>query len=159
MERQGHPSVDVTEHEVDNGYIWTSDTPEPSRKEVEAAHQNLTERTDVRMENCCICGAKAIIWVREIRFLFPQNKRLAISSADYSGPVPGFCVGCGGIRGPEALAKAVYMDKEEAKFTQPTEWVMEFTDSTKVGGPIISILPNGLKVEAADDYKPGQPPQ
>lgn len=152
--------MDVTEHRIDNGYLWTHEHDSlTDRRMRETAQTIIGQKAETRMPECCVCGKPCKVWVREIRFQFKNIERLAISSADYSGPVPGFCAVCGVKSGPEALAKAVYMDKDATKFTNPTEWVVEFTDSSKVGGPILSIVPTGLKIEAADDYKSTRPQQ
>ena len=98
-------------------------------------------------EMCWQCTErKATIWVVEVGFDFKGDKadpvqHNAISSADYPGPVPGFCTFCLG-HGPAKLAEAVYFDRPEMYWgVRPTRWFVSFTDGTRTGDRIITIDP------------------
>jgi hypothetical protein len=92
------------------------------------------------------CSAAATVWVREVSFDFkgPEaapERHAAVSSADYPGPVPGFCVGHL-HDGPAMLAEAVYFDRPEMAWgVRPTRWWVSFTDGTRQGGDIRRIDP------------------
>jgi hypothetical protein len=113
--------------------------------------QYLAQRAESRMPECCMCGKKAIMWVKEIRYRSKGEPNLRISGSDYNGPAPGFCF-THEREGSERLAQAVYFDQVEIGLATPDEWEMEFTDSSKVGGSILSIVPDNVKVEVIDSY-------
>lgn len=92
------------------------------------------------------CNRKATIWVVEVGFDFKGEKaapikHIAISSADYDGPVPGFCHFCLGS-GPEELVEKIYFSRPEMYWgVRPTRWFVSFTDGTRQGGLCIQIDP------------------
>ena len=107
----------------------------------------LTAKAEHRQETCWSCGErKASIWVHEVGFDFKGDKahagqHIAISSSDYTGPVPGFCNLCLGF-GPRDLAERVYFDRPEMYWgVRPNRWFVIFTDGTRQGDMIISIDP------------------
>lgn len=106
----------------------------------------LTEKSQHRQEECWNygCSRKAAVWVREVGFDFKGEKaapiqHIAVSSSDYPGPVPGFCIYCLGS-GPERLAEVVYFDRPEIAWgAVPTRWFVSFTDGTRQGGSCIQL--------------------
>lgn len=106
----------------------------------------LTQKAESREEECwrILCNRKASVWVREVGFDFKGDKaapvrHAAVSSADYPGPVPGFCTFCLGS-GPQELAEAVYFDRPEIAWgVAPTRWFVSFTDGTRQGGSCIQL--------------------
>lgn len=108
-------------------------------------HKMLGEKAESREPMCWKeCGRKATVWVREVGFDFKGEKaagvqHVQISSADYPGPVPGFCTFCLGY-GPKDLAERVYFDRPEIMWgATPTRWWVAFTDDTKQGGSCIEL--------------------
>lgn len=107
----------------------------------------LTAKAEQRQEMCWYClERKAAVWVLEVGFDFKGDKaepvqHNAVSSADYPGPVPGFCIFCLGV-GPEHLAEKVYFDRPEMYWgVRPNRWFVTFTDGTKQGGLVIELHP------------------
>lgn len=105
----------------------------------------LTQKAEQREEWCWLCEIrKATVWVHEVGFDFKGEKAAAvqhnaITSADYPGPVPGFCTFCLGD-GPSVLAEKVYFDRPEMYWgVRPTRWFVSFTDGTKQGNDIRTI--------------------
>lgn len=120
----------------------------PDKIALDRKHTLLAEKAQLRQERCWTdCGRAASIWVREVGFDFKGEKaapvdHIAISSADYPGPVPGFCHFCLGS-GPERLAERVYFDRPEMYWgVRPTRWFVSFTDDTRQGGMCIELHPN-----------------
>jgi hypothetical protein len=108
----------------------------------------LTAKAETRSRACWQygCAHRATVWVREVSFDFKGGRaepvqHAAVSSADYPGPVPGFCTFHLGT-GPAELARAVYLDREEMKWgVRPNRWFVSFTDGTKQGGMAVEIEP------------------
>lgn len=110
----------------------------------------LTDKAELRQEECWNygCQRKATVWVREVSFDFKGGKAApiqhrAVSTADYAGPVPGFCHMCLGT-GPEKLAETVYFARPEMAWgVRPNRWFVSFTDGTRQGGMAIELDPTG----------------
>jgi len=108
----------------------------------------LTQKAESREPTCWRhdCDRPATVWVREVSFDFKGERaeplhHTAVSSADYSGPVPGFCRFHLGT-GPSELAQAVYFSRPEMYWgVRPNRWFVSFTDGTKQGGAAVSIDP------------------
>lgn len=106
----------------------------------------LTQKAESRQEECWNvgCTRKAHVWVRHVAFDFKGPKadpinHLTISSSDYPGPVPGFCLFCIAT-GPKLLAERIYLDRPEITWgALPTRWVVEFTDGTKEAGSVATL--------------------
>jgi hypothetical protein len=113
-------------------------------------NEYLTQKAESRQEECWSygCTRKATVWVREVGFDFKGSKadplnHIAVSSADYVGPVPGFCTFCLGS-GPAKLAEAVYFSRPEMVWgVRPNRWFVSFTDGTRQGGMAIALDPKG----------------
>lgn len=114
----------------------------------------LTAKAESRQETCwrLACDHKATVWVREVGFDFKGDRassvqHIKVSSADYPGPVPGFCTFCLGS-GPEELAERVYFDRPEIWWgVTPTRWFVAFTDGTIQGGTCVELnLRRGLPI-------------
>lgn len=107
-----------------------------------------TEKALSRQATCWHYGCEraAIVWVREVCFDFKGEKAAPvqhkqISSADYPGPVPGFCLRHE-VDGPPELAAAVYWNRPEIAWgAKPTRWWVVFTDGLKQGGECLSFDP------------------
>jgi len=108
----------------------------------------LQQKSMVREEFCWSygCTNKAAVWVHEVSFDFKGEKAApihhrAVTTADYDGPVPGFCTFCLGT-GPEKLAEAVYFARPEMVWgVRPNRWFVSFTDGLIVGGDCIQLNP------------------
>jgi len=108
----------------------------------------LTAKAESRDETCWnhACARRATVWVREVTFDFKGERaepvrHAAVSSADYPGPVPGFCAFHLGT-GPAELAQAVYFSRPEMQWgVRPNRWFVSFTDGTKQGGMAVEIDP------------------
>lgn len=118
----------------------------------------LTLKAETRDEFCWLCEfRKATVWVREVGYDFKGDKaeavqHNAISSADYPGPVPGFCAFCLG-QGPSILAERVYFDRPEMYWgVRPTRWFVSFTDGTKQGNQIATIDPKGELPQIVEEH-------
>ena len=119
----------------------------PEKIALDKKNSILTQKAESRQEMCWKdCGRKASIWVQEVGYDFKGTKaeavqHAAISSADYPGPVPGFCHFCI-VEGPAELAEAVYFARPEMYWgVRPTRWFVSFTDGTKTGDMIVTIDP------------------
>jgi hypothetical protein len=120
----------------------------PEKIALDKKQKLLTEKAEVREEMCwCYeCPRKATTWVREVGFDFKGDKaapvdHIAISSADYVGPVPGFCTFCLGY-GPKELSETVYFSRPEMYWgVRPNRWFVSFTDGTRQGGFCVEIDP------------------
>lgn len=133
----------------------------PEKIALDRKRRLLAEKAQSRQETCWLCGErKASVWVAEVGFDFKGDKadpinHIAISSADYPGPVPGFCMFCEGIA-PVKLAEAVYFDRPEMYWgVRPTRWFVIFTDGTVQGDQIISIDPKGELPTIIEEFIPG----
>ena len=126
---------------------------------LEAKDALLTQKAESREERCWSyqCGRRAAVWVREVGFDFKGEKaapvsHVAVSSADYPGPVPGFCrfhVGTG----PEQLASTVYYARPEMYWgVRPNRWFVSFTDGTRQGGMAIEIDPKQEMPRIMEDH-------
>lgn len=114
---------------------------------LEKADAVLTEKAEVRDPLCWKCRERsAYVWVREVCFDFKGEKAAPVqhrkvSSGDYPGPVPGFCLFCSATA-PVELAEAVYFDRPEMAWgVKPTRWWVVFTDSSKQGGSCLELDP------------------
>jgi hypothetical protein len=120
----------------------------PEKIALEKKDAILAEKAQTRQEFCWRpgCDHKAYIWVHEVGFDFKGDKadpvqHTTISSGDYEGPVPGFCLGCAAY-GPSELAQSVYFDRPEMFWgVRPTRWFVVFTDGSRQGDQIVSIDP------------------
>lgn len=121
---------------------------------LDSKNKLLSQKAESRDMRCWhhSCDRLAHVWVREVGFDFKGEKaapvqHVAISSSDYPGPVPGFCLFCLGFA-PQELAEAVYRDRPEIAWgATPTRWWVSFTDDTRQGGSCIPFnekrgLPN-----------------
>lgn len=120
--------------------------------------KTLSEKAETRQELCWLCqDRKAYVWVQEVGFDFKGEKadpvkHVAVSSADYPGPVPGFCMYCLG-HGPAKLAEAVYFNRPEMYWgVRPTRWFVLFTDGTRQGDMIITIDPKGTLPKIVEEH-------
>jgi hypothetical protein len=111
----------------------------------------LTIKSEDRQTECWSpdCVAPPIAWVREIQFDMLGDKaginQNIVSSRDYVGPVPGFCVKHIAT-GPPQLAERVYWDQTEISLgLRPRKWWVIFTDGTKQGGLCEVLNPKNLK--------------
>lgn len=118
----------------------------------------LTEKAEHRQETCWLCKErKAYVWVREVGYDFKGSKadpvkHVGISTADYPGPVPGFCTFCIG-HGPARLAEVVYFDRPEMYWgVRPTRWFVSFTDGTRQGDMIVTIDPKGTLPKIVEEH-------
>jgi hypothetical protein len=118
----------------------------------------LTEKAEQRQEVCwCAdCKMSASVWVREIQFDLKGDKadvnNSIVSSADYPGPVPGFCF-AHVASGPKQLAEIVYWDRTEIYLgLRPRKWWVIFTDGTKHGGLCEVLNPKNLRPETSDTH-------
>ena len=120
----------------------------PEKIKREKIDKDLTEKSVVRDTNCWAfgCNHKAVSWVREVQFDFKQDLKnkidhAVVSTRDYNGPVPGFCVGHL-HNGPIQLAEKVYFSRQEMYFgLRPKRWWVIFTDGSKAGGLCQEIDP------------------
>jgi hypothetical protein len=120
----------------------------PEKIALERKDEVLTQKAESRQEECWSygCTRKATAWVREVGYDFKGEhaapaQHVAVSSADYPGPVPGFCAGHM-AGGPERLAEAVYFARPEMFWgVRPTRWFVVFTDGTRRGGMAVEIDP------------------
>jgi hypothetical protein len=118
----------------------------------------LTQKAESREPVCWKCEERpAYVWVREVGYDFKGDKaeavqHAAISSADYNGPVPGFCNFCIGT-GPAELAEAVYFNRPEMYWgVRPTRWFVSFTDGTKQGDHILTIDPKQEMPKIVEEF-------
>lgn len=128
---------------------------------LEKKDQLLTQKAESRDVLCWKCGERhAYVWVREVGFDFKGDKadpvkHVAISSADYPGPVPGFCQYCIGFA-PAELAEKVYFDRPEMYWgVRPTRWFVAFTDGTRTGDRIVTIDPKQELPTIVEEFIPG----
>lgn len=121
----------------------------------------LAEKAQVRDEHCWryTCDRRASTWVLEVGFDFKGDKAAAgdhvtVSSGDYSGPVPGFCLFCLGS-GPQELAEAVYFNRPEMYWgVRPRRWFVTFTDGTRQGGRCVEIDPKQALPTIIEEFIP-----
>jgi hypothetical protein len=105
------------------------------------------------------CARRASVWVHEVGYDFKGEKaapvnHVAVSSMDYSGPVPGFCTFCLG-KGPEELAQTVYFARPEMYWgVRPNRWFVSFTDGTRQGGMCIEIDPKQAMPKIVEEFIP-----
>jgi len=159
------PSVEVEETRLENGWIkWASpdvlkprDLTPTEKIALEKKDRLLTEQAEVRDPTCWKCGRPAYIWVREVCFDFKGDRaaavqHAAISSANYPGPVPGFCRLCVATA-PTELAEAVYYDRAEMYWgVRPTRWFVVFTDGTKIGNSCLLIDPEQVMPRILEEH-------
>jgi hypothetical protein len=128
----------------------------------EAVDLLLTEKSEIRSETCWVndgCSGKPIVWVREVSFdlLHPDSRvdRAAVSSADYNGPVPGFCfrhINCADL-----LAEVVYLDHPVMQWGfRPLRWHVIYTDGTKESGSCDVIEDSLPELIVEDTYITGE---
>lgn len=118
----------------------------------------LTEKAESKQDLCWKeCGRRATVWVREVGFDFKGDKadpvqHIAVSSANYTGPVPGFCHFCMAY-GPASLAETVYFSRPEMYWgVRPTRWFVVFTDGSRQGDSILSIDPKQTMPKIVEDF-------
>jgi hypothetical protein len=116
----------------------------------------LTDKAETRQNFCWYpeCKGKPIAWVREIQFDMRGDKvginQHVVSTSDYDGPVPGFCM-VHIANGPKSLAENVYWDRTEIYLgLRPRKWWVIFTDGTKQGGLCKVLNPENLKPSTLD---------
>ena len=116
----------------------------------------ITIKSEQRQEECwCFgCSKQPVAWVREIQFDMRGDKagvnQHVVSTQDYNGPIPGFCLGHMGI-GPTQLAEVVYWDRTEIYLgLRPRKWWVIFTDGTTQGGLCEVLNPKNLKPSSHD---------
>lgn len=122
-------------------------------------HELLGEKAEVRQDTCWSygCDRTPAVWVREVSFDFKGDKadpvkHAAVSTADYNGPVPGFCTFCLGTA-PQQLAEAVYFSRPEMQFgVVPERWFVSFTDGTRQGGRCIELNPKQLLPTIKEEF-------
>lgn len=119
----------------------------------------LVEKSMLQDELCWCedCTKQARVWAREVQFDMKEGKAEAnfrqVSSADYSGPVPGFCLGHIGT-GPAQLAQAVYFSREEMKWgLKPKRWFVIFTDGSKQGGDCLQLDPKQIQPTIVEEFR------
>lgn len=120
----------------------------PEKIALERKDAELSAKAELRQELCWChgCGRRASSWVREVGYDFKGERaepvqHVAVSSADYDGPVPGFCAGHM-ASGPELLAETVYFSRPEMYWgVRPNRWFVVFTDGTRRGGLAVQIDP------------------
>ena len=118
----------------------------PEKIALENKHTLLAEKATSRQIICWRhgCNRQATVWVREVSYDFKGDRaepvqHATVSSADFDGPVPGFCHFCLGV-GPSELAEAVYFNKPEIAWgVTPTRWFVVFTDDTRQGGSCMEL--------------------
>lgn len=119
--------------------------------------KELTLKADWRSTICWAwgCNRPPTDFVREVGFDFKGDKAAAldhitISSADYPGPVPGFCIPHTYSGEPMQLVEKVYWDRPEIQWgAKPTRWWLVFTNGIKLGGSCLEIDP----LQLAPDVK------
>lgn len=110
-----------------------------------------TEKALSRQKTCwCLnCERPAIVWIREVCFDMKGEKAAPVqhkqvSSADYDGPVPGFCLRHE-ASGPPELAAAVYWNRPEIAWgVKPTRWWAVYTSGLMQGGDCLSMDPKQI---------------
>lgn len=107
----------------------------------------LAAKATAREEKCWRhtvgCKGKAITHVAAVEFDMKADGEPTgsafISTNDYPGPVPGFCLACQS-RGPQDLAQAVFVSRPEMQWGfKPRRWFVLFTDGTQQGGLVEEI--------------------
>lgn len=91
----------------------------------------LNEKALFRETECRVLGCNKApqVWVREVGF-GSDITDIVVSSADYQGPVPGFCIGHLAT-GPADLARDVYYSRPEMMWgLTPENWFVSFTDGS-----------------------------
>lgn len=116
----------------------------------------LTIKSEERQSECwCLdCVKPSVVWVREVQFDMRGEKaginQHVVSTQNYNGPIPGFCLGHIGS-GPTQLAETVYWDRTEIYLgLRPRKWWVIFTDGTKQGGLCEVLNPKDLKPSTLD---------
>jgi hypothetical protein len=127
--------------------------PLTARKTDEHSSRILAEMSDNRTPHCILCGKLAASWVRGVAFPFGENKMLEYGPDDFPGPLPGLCL-YHEREGSEQLAGGIFFTYAEVQMMRPTEWVVSFTDGTKIRGHILSAVPEDLKIEVQEAYAP-----
>lgn len=146
--------MELDEKKVGDLTYWTTpdiekprDLTPPEKIKREKIDATLTEKAEVRDEICWAygCKNKARVWAREVQFDFKSQMKhdidhAVVSSRDYDGPIPGFCIGH--VQRASELAERVYFSRNEMYWgLRPTRWWVIFTDGTKTGGLCTEIDP------------------
>lgn len=121
----------------------------------------LTEKAVARANRCWEhealgCTHTPIAHVHEVQFDLKEDKAKPlfrqVSTADYDGPVPGFCIGHLSS-GPARLAEAVYFSRPEMQWgLKPRRWFVIFTDGSKTGGECLYLDPKQLQPEFKEEF-------
>lgn len=152
------------EEESDGSFIYTKIKTGENKEDHSLARKIaqqkiddfLTERSEDRQTECWCngCQNRPTAWVREIQFDMRGDKvginQHVVSTRDYEGPIPGFCIGHV-ASGPAELAERVYWDRTEIYLgLRPRKWWVIFTDGTKQGGLCEVLNPKDLKPSTYD---------
>ena len=159
VEREAEAAEQAKRHEVQMGKVrsfesernWHGDRSLTSaeRSARSAIDTLLNVTTQDRQTTCymstCGCQGTPVVWVREIGFdrreLSADLDLAQITTADYDGPVPGFCL-AHVHDAPIQLAQRVYFTTPLMQWGYlPTRWFVRFTDSTSMRGEIRQINP------------------
>lgn len=138
------------------------DLTPPEKIAFDKKQTELHQRADLRQQECWAhdCNRAPHVWVVEVCFDFKGEKadpikHAAITSADYDGPVPGFCKLHLGT-GPRDLAETVYFARPEMYWgVRPTRWFVTFTDGSRQGDQILTIDPKQALPTIIEEFIPG----
>ena len=148
----------VREGQMGNLKVWQKDTQTlPDLFAKQRQEKVLGEKAEVRSGRCWQCYRQATVWVRAVQFHLGDLRRAEVSTADYDGPVPGFCP-YHLSHGPQDLAQAVYMDRPEMAWGfRPERYSVTFTDGSQHVGVCISppsptVMDEHIKGTPSPDY-------
>lgn len=145
------PNVSVIETKEGDIYRWAPadlEKPRDLTPEEKIAFDKRMARLGAKAEHrelrCWKCLHTAKVWVRSVDFDHKGEKaelvkHAQVSSDDYPGPVPGFCISCL-VSGPRELAEAIYWDRPEIQMgVRPTRWSVLFTDGNVTAGDCVDL--------------------
>lgn len=158
----------VEEKEMGSLKLWTSPDIEKPRhltpKEKIAREKYdrlLTEKSVHKSTECWMktldgCTGTPIAHAREVQFDLKNDRanidHSHVSTGDYEGPVPGFCMRHI-ASAPPMLAQAVYFSRAEMYWgLRPKRWFVVFTDGTKQGGSCMEIDPKQESPIVKEEY-------
>jgi hypothetical protein len=159
-------TLQLSEKKKGDFYTWTTpgiekdrDLTPPEKIKREKINQVLTEKAEIRDPICWAygCTNKSHVWVREVQYDFKQEMKdkidhAVVSSRDYNGPVPGFCMGHL-HNGPMQLAETIYFSRQEMYWgLRPNRWWIIFTDGSKTGGLCQTIDPKQEMPTVKDEF-------
>lgn len=160
----------LDEHSMGDLHLWAPknfdrarNLTAPEKIANEKLDSLLTIKAEIKAETCWEhdalgCNRKPAYWVREVQFDMKTDSKAKqdfrqVSSADYDGPVPGFCLGHIGSA-PSRLAQAVYFARPEMHWgLKPRRWFVIFTDGTKQGGECVSLDPHQIQPDFIEEFK------